>query len=358
MQPDIPDRIDTMLVLASRVVETALTSSEFTANSSPFANNLYGTSRRTELESRRTTKSSQAQVSSADSKPKVGSSGAPKRVESEMSQVQQKAARLQQQLTQVQHQAEQAAQVHGKLDSAARVDKLLSDLKIKVEGADQEMPAADQLAELVNILPGVSRSGTPHLLSVAEVTAAALTNPNTSPTLGKKLVGMLRGHIWLYRLVGYSAPMATGLGLFIFFCLFLVLTPIFLDSLLINLAAGIDAFLGVPLSVLILIGMAGALGSIVSVMTRIDGSVFKEGTAGPQAYAIIGLTKPIVGAAFALFVFALLQSPLVPLDIPQPSAEDAQNTAGFLYLALAFVAGFSERFATGLATRAEQSTGR
>jgi hypothetical protein len=274
-----------------------------------------------------------------------------------MSQVQQQAAQVQQQLTQVQQQAEQAAQAHGKMDSAARVDKLLSDLKVEVEGADQEIPAAEQLAELVNILPGVARSGTPHLIAVAEVTAAALMNPNTSPTIGKKLVGMLRGQIWLYRLVGYSAPMATGLGLFIFFCLFLVLTPIFLDSLLINLAAGIDAFLGVSLSVLILIGMAGALGSIVSVMTRIDGSVFKEGTAGPQAYVIIGLTKPIVGAAFALFVFALLQSPLVPLDIPQPSAENAQNTAGFLYLALAFVAGFSERFATGLATRAEQSTG-
>jgi hypothetical protein len=161
-----------------------------------------------------------------------------------MSQVQQRAARLQQQLTQVQQQAELAAQVHGKMDSAARVDKLLSDLKAKVEGTDQELPAADQSAELINMLPGVARSGTPHLISVAEVTAAALTNPNTGPTLGKKLVGMLRGHIWLYRVVGYSAPIATGLGLFIFFVIFLVLTPIFLDSPLINLAAGIDAFLG------------------------------------------------------------------------------------------------------------------
>jgi hypothetical protein len=260
---------------------------------------------------------------------------------------------LQQNITQLQQQAEQ---VGGKLDTATRVDKLLSDLKTKVPQVDQDSQVADQLADLINMLPDVARSNTPHLVSVAEVAAAALTSTQTSTVFAKKLMGNLGSHIRFYRLVGFSAPLATVLGLSIFFIIFLVFTPLILDWLLLNLVSGIDAYLGVPVSVLILISMAGALGSIISIMTRIDGSSFKEGTAGPQAYVIIGLSKPIVGAAFALFVFALLQSPLVPLDIPQPDAENAQNAEGFLYLALAFVAGFSERFAPGLATRAEQST--
>lgn len=214
----------------------------------------------------------------------------------------------------------------------------------------------DELAALINLLPDIARSSTPHLIGVAEVVSTALTSDRTSDNFATQLTSGLSRRIRFERFLGFSAPTATVLGLAIFFYLILLIAPFVLNAFLTNLGTGINDYLGTPLPVLFLIGSAGALGSIVSVMTRIDGSTFREGTAGPQAYILIGFFKPMVGAAFALFVFALIQSPIVPIDLPQPGPGEGANAEGFLYLALAFVAGFSERFASNLATRAEQST--
>lgn len=243
--------------------------------------------------------------------------------------------------------------------TSRRVDELLENLRIEAHNLGNDSGIQQDLAVLTTLLPDIGRSRSPHLIGVAEVAAAALTNKKEPPQdLIKGLVNGLRRRVRLYKWVGFSASIATAMGLWLFFFLFLVVAPFVLDQFLTNLGAGIDTYLGTPLPVLFLIGAAGALGSIVSVMTRIDGATFREGVAGPHAFVLIGLFKPIVGAAFALFVFALLQSPVVPLDLPQTAADGGeQNPSAFFFLALAFVAGFSERFATGLATRAEKSAG-
>jgi hypothetical protein len=62
-----------------------------------------------------------------------------------------------------------------------------------------------------------------------------------------------------------------------------------------------------------------------------------------------GRFKPIIGLAFALFVYGLLNAGLVVVNIPETS------TARSFFLVVAFLAGFSERLAPNLAQRAESA---
>jgi hypothetical protein len=63
-----------------------------------------------------------------------------------------------------------------------------------------------------------------------------------------------------------------------------------------------------------------------------------------------GLLKPVVGVAFALFVYALLKS-----GVLKPGVADANLI--YLYVVIGFIAGFSERFAPDLITRIEKQVG-
>ncbi len=86
-----------------------------------------------------------------------------------------------------------------------------------------------------------------------------------------------------------------------------------------------------------LVTLTGALGASVSLVLRIrDFSKLKEIDAEVLLYTAI--FKPILGAAFSLFVFLALNAGIITINI-------AQGREKFLYGAAAFVAGFSERFA-------------
>jgi len=74
----------------------------------------------------------------------------------------------------------------------------------------------------------------------------------------------------------------------------------------------------------------------------------KVKTGDPSIPFLTGVFKPIVGTCFALFVYAFLNSGLIPISSqPQSSA--------YFFMALSFVAGFSERFARDIASQAEKS---
>ncbi len=64
---------------------------------------------------------------------------------------------------------------------------------------------------------------------------------------------------------------------------------------------------------------------------------------------MLGFFKPVVGMYSALFCFALMKSGMLPL---QPATPDA---ALYLYMAVCFLVGFSERLAQDLFARGEQS---
>jgi len=105
---------------------------------------------------------------------------------------------------------------------------------------------------------------------------------------------------------------------------------------------------GINLSLLLIVVIGGALGSSISVIIRAQ-NVVRERRAEPISLFFTGLLKPIVGIAFAIFIFAALESGLVSLG----NREQTNRT--YLYLAIAFVAGFSERFVQDILVKTEQT---
>lgn len=83
---------------------------------------------------------------------------------------------------------------------------------------------------------------------------------------------------------------------------------------------------------------AGALGAIVSVLTRMRSDRFSlDYEVGRTPAFVLGTFRPFLGAVFGLLIYFALQSKLLQLREPDV------DTAFFFFTFLAFVAGFSER---------------
>lgn len=104
-------------------------------------------------------------------------------------------------------------------------------------------------------------------------------------------------------------------------------------------------------ALLILSAMAGATGSVVSIMLRLDqyrNPKYKE-TLLP---VFVGAFKPAIGAFLGIFVFALISSTLLPITISKDETKPINRWLAFL--AISFVVGFSERLANDVVSKAEQ----
>ncbi|PSB33730.1 hypothetical protein [Stenomitos frigidus] len=102
---------------------------------------------------------------------------------------------------------------------------------------------------------------------------------------------------------------------------------------------------------LIMSAMAGATGSVVSIMLRLDqyqNQKYRE-TLLP---VFVGAFKPAIGAFLGIFVFALISSTLLPITVSKDESKPVNRWLAFM--AIAFVVGFSERFANDLISQAEQ----
>jgi hypothetical protein len=83
---------------------------------------------------------------------------------------------------------------------------------------------------------------------------------------------------------------------------------------------------------------AGALGAIVSVLTRMRSDRFAlDYEVGRMPAFGLGAFRPFIGAVFGLFIYFALQSELLQLQKPD------EGKAFFFFTLFAFVAGFSER---------------
>jgi len=89
--------------------------------------------------------------------------------------------------------------------------------------------------------------------------------------------------------------------------------------------------------------LAGGLGALVSVMSRISSDRFVLASDFGARYPLfLGLLRPLIGAIFGLAIYFALASGLVKIfDLP----EKGTNRGLFFYAAMAFLAGFSERWA-------------
>jgi hypothetical protein len=95
---------------------------------------------------------------------------------------------------------------------------------------------------------------------------------------------------------------------------------------------------------------AGALGAVVSVLTRMRSDSFPlDYEVGRMPAVWLGAMRPFIGAVFGLFIYFALRSELLRLQEPN------EGKAFFFFTVLAFVAGFSERLTRVLITSAERT---
>jgi hypothetical protein len=85
---------------------------------------------------------------------------------------------------------------------------------------------------------------------------------------------------------------------------------------------------------------AGAVGAIVSVMTRMrqEDGVTLDYEVGGALILMLGAFRPVLGAIFGVLAYFAIDSDFIPIT-PPPSGTDF-----FYYALFAFAAGFSERF--------------
>jgi hypothetical protein len=105
---------------------------------------------------------------------------------------------------------------------------------------------------------------------------------------------------------------------------------------------------GLHARTLLLVGLCGAMGSVVSILTRLPDFEKLRGVSR-SSMVMLGFFKPVIGMYGALFGFALMKAGLLPLQPANP------ESAPYLYMAVCFLIGFSERLAQDLFSRAEQS---
>ena len=103
-----------------------------------------------------------------------------------------------------------------------------------------------------------------------------------------------------------------------------------------------------------LVAVAGALGAVVSVLLRMTIGQFSmnlptlDSDMHNTDLQLIGMLRPFVGAVCGLAAYTFVQSALVPVDT------QGDEPAVFLFTAIGFLAGFSERFFQDMFVRSGQ----
>ena len=96
----------------------------------------------------------------------------------------------------------------------------------------------------------------------------------------------------------------------------------------------------VNLPLILAVVATGALGSFVSVIVRASEFIDQEQKSGLDLF-LVGFFRPIVGMAFAFFLVAVLESGIFSGFLSVNAVKPEKKI--YLYVAIAFVAGFSER---------------
>jgi hypothetical protein len=103
--------------------------------------------------------------------------------------------------------------------------------------------------------------------------------------------------------------------------------------------------------------ISGACGSIISILTRIDEYKNKDENEEYEDSIlpiVIGIIKPIVGAGFGVLVFAIIASQILPISLGHTNDQKRQDLRWLSFVAITFVAGFSERLVKDIISQTEE----
>ncbi len=114
---------------------------------------------------------------------------------------------------------------------------------------------------------------------------------------------------------------------------------------------------------LIMVAVAGAFGSIVSILIRLQDYRDEDAYAGSATPILVGFAKPLIGTAFGIFIFTLIGSKIVSFPIidslnKEPQNNEQQNNDDikyYFFFSVAFVFGFSERLDHDIVERVGRS---
>ena len=95
----------------------------------------------------------------------------------------------------------------------------------------------------------------------------------------------------------------------------------------------------------------GALGSAVSIIVRYN-KFIEQSKEGESDLFFTGFFRPIVGMSFAIFAVALIESGVFSGII---TITKQKSRTVYLYMSIAFIAGFSERLVEDLVIKTENT---
>lgn len=232
-----------------------------------------------------------------------------------------------------------------------RHQQIISDLQALLENNLAE-EHQNEVGELINLLPDVCAVKDEALLASAETAAKALRSDPPNLDVAQRIKKDLKRRVgsfrtpWAAIIHGGSPPSIVILGLGTL--LYLAIPILFAAK---DMIFGQQIFVGVPNSTIMTVVFFGALGSIVSIMVRLQ-DFSKNHITDKAILFFTGLFKPIVGTSFALFVFVVINADMLPITVDLGSDKGV-----FFFAALSFIAGFSERFAQDIVARAEKGLG-
>jgi hypothetical protein len=205
-----------------------------------------------------------------------------------------------------------------------------------------------ELARLLGLLPHVAARGDPLLLGSVDLALSSLLRSSPNIVFARETRLNVARRLGIYpslRWALMSSPIPavrvmTGLLIVLGLAIpLLAVTVYLLRAHIAHMNAG-----SLDLDDFILFGIFGVAGSIVSIMVRID--EFNRWPPDPSILFFTGLFKPIIGFFFAIFVLLALNSGIIQIGIAAEQQE-------YFFMAIAFIAGFSERFARDVATETE-----
>jgi len=199
-----------------------------------------------------------------------------------------------------------------------------------------ELHRCDALAVRAKaVLTGVRQRICLELVVSCAANLLSLVDSRTHPGDEAKTAALERDHAEISKVEAYYCDAANGQAQLIYFGGIATVT-VALGGIA---AVWLSNSWAAPIAALV----AGALGAVVSVIQRINSGKFEleYDVGGPYTFFLGGL-RPVLGGVFAMAITFAVSGGLVHLPVDAPANSDNRR---FALLVLAFLAGFSERWA-------------
>jgi hypothetical protein len=213
-----------------------------------------------------------------------------------------------------------------------------------------------EIALFINLLPDLEKAGDAALLRSADMALRVLLSDNPNVEFSQEIRKDIQYRTkWVnsrFKTVFYSSSPVSSV---VFGLVSLVVLLLFAIVLVTTVWGTSSYFSGnqvsLSVSTAIVAACVGALGSFVSIMVRLTDFAKVEAHTDRTVLFLTGFAKPLIGAAFAFFVYAIFNSGIFEIKV-------GDGKELYLFSALSFLAGFSERFARDILSRTEEALAR